>query len=118
MKQKPPTPVYSTEKGRLCSKCGHPVDRCGCSPKADSSQGRDAVRISRETKGRKGKGVTVVSGLPLSEADLKALGQRLKKKCGSGGTIKNRAIEIQGDHRDLVLTELKDLGYAVKKSGG
>lgn len=76
------------------------------------------MRITRETKGRKGSGVSVVHGLPLTGVELKDLAKRLKAKCGSGGTVKNRTIEIQGDHRDFLLAELKKLGYTVKKSGG
>ena len=76
------------------------------------------VRVSRETKGRKGKGVTLVTGLPLSASELNALGKKLKKKCGTGGTVKNGVIEIQGDHRDVLVTELIKLGYDAKRSGG
>jgi translation initiation factor 1 len=76
------------------------------------------VRVGRETKGRAGKGVTTVSGLPLSEADLGTLAARLKKRCGSGGTVREGVIEIQGDHRDTIVAELSKLGWAAKKSGG
>ena len=62
--------------------------------------------------------MTVISGLPLNEQELKALGKQLKQQCGSGGTVKQGSIEIQGDHRDLVLAELRNFGYQVKKSGG
>ncbi|MCF8104031.1 MAG: translation initiation factor Sui1 [Desulfohalobiaceae bacterium] len=118
MKKKPAAPVYSSERGRLCPECGRPVSGCRCAAGADLPEEGGPVRVSRESKGRKGRGVTVISGLPLKETDLKILGRKLKKKCGSGGTVKSGTIEIQGDHRDLVLTELKNLGYAVKKSGG
>jgi predicted translation initiation factor SUI1 len=76
------------------------------------------VKLSRETAGRKGKGVTVVSELPLNEEQLKELATRLKNACGSGGTAKDGRIEIQGDHRDKVATELEKIGYKVKRSGG
>jgi len=76
------------------------------------------VRVSRETKGRKGKGVTVVTGLPLAATALDELATRLKKRCGSGGTVREGVIEIQGDHRDALVTELTKLGYTVKRSGG
>jgi translation initiation factor 1 len=76
------------------------------------------VRISRETKGRKGKGVTLISGIPLAESELKAFAAKLKKLCGSGGAIKNGVVEIQGDHRDRLMTELQGNGWAVKRSGG
>ena len=76
------------------------------------------VRDGRETKGRKGKGVTVITGLPLAGAALDELATRLKKRCGSGGTVHEGMIEIQGDHRDTLVAELGRLGYAVKRSGG
>jgi translation initiation factor 1 len=76
------------------------------------------VRVGRETKGRAGKGVTVITGLPLGEAELAALATQLKRRCGSGGTVRERVIEIQGDHRDLLVSELKRLGYDAKRAGG
>ena len=76
------------------------------------------MRVGRETRGRKGKGVTVVKGLPLAGAELDELATRLKKRCGSGGTVDAGTIEIQGDHRDTLVAELGRLGYTVKRSGG
>jgi len=76
------------------------------------------VKLSRETAGRGGKGVTVVSELPLNEAQLKDLATLLKNRCGTGGTAKEGRIEIQGDQRDRLQTELEKLGYKVKRSGG
>lgn len=76
------------------------------------------VRISRQTKGRKGSGVSLVSGLRLTEPELKILAKELKQKCGSGGTVKNGVIEIQGDHREVLLFSLKSAGYTVKLAGG
>jgi translation initiation factor 1 len=76
------------------------------------------VRVRRETKGRKGKSVTVITGVPLSPTDLAELGKQLKKRCGSGGTIKAGTIEIQGDHRDTLVQELEGRGWTVKRSGG
>ena len=76
------------------------------------------MRVGRETRGRKGKGVTVVKGLPLAGAELDELATRLKKRCGSGGTVHEGIVEIQGDHRDTLVAELGKLGYAVKRSGG
>jgi len=76
------------------------------------------VRIGRETKGRKGKGVTLITGVPLNSTALKDLAKRLKQKCGTGGTIKEGIIELQGDHRTRLLTELEAEGYKVKLSGG
>lgn len=76
------------------------------------------VRVGRETKGRKGAGVTVITGIPSHPEGLKQLAKELKQKCGTGGTVKNGVIEIQGDHRDLLVAELTARGYTVKKSGG
>lgn len=82
------------------------------------SNGDGIVRVGRETKGRGGKGVTVVTGVPLAPAELAALCTRLKKRCGSGGAVKDGVIEIQGEHRDTLVAELTALGWTVKRSGG
>lgn len=79
---------------------------------------RGPVRVARETKGRRGKGVTIVSGVPLAAEELSALGKQLKKTCGSGGTVKDGRIEIQGDHRDKVVALLQGRGWNVKRAGG
>jgi len=76
------------------------------------------VRVGRETQGRKGKGVTVITGVPLAGDALEDLATRLKKRCGSGGTVHQGVIEIQGDHRDALVAELARLGYTVKRAGG
>ena len=76
------------------------------------------VKVGRETAGRKGKGVTTVWELPLDEAGMKELATLLKQKCGTGGTVKDDRIEIQGDHRDRITAELEKLGYRVKRAGG
>jgi len=76
------------------------------------------VKVGRETAGRRGKGVTVISEVPLDEAALKELATVLKQKCGTGGTVKDGRIEIQGDHRDRLIAELEKLGYKAKRSGG
>jgi len=110
--------VYSTEHGRTCPHCARPVTQCGCGQKKSPAKGDGIVRISRETKGRKGSGVTLITGLPLAETELNALAKQLKQRCGSGGTVKNGVIEVQGDHRDVVLTELIRLGFQTKKAGG
>lgn len=85
----------------------------GAVPKTDG-----VVRVLRETKGRKGKGVTLITGVPLAADELKDLAKTLKQRCGTGGTVKNGVIEIQGDHRDTVVAELKTKGWVVKKAGG
>ena len=110
--------VYSTESGKICPDCGHPEKKCCCSRKKNPHPSDGIVRISRETKGRKGSGVSLISGLPLAEADLKKLAKHLKKKCGSGGTVKKGIIEIQGNHRDTLLDVLTNMGYRVKRAGG
>lgn len=76
------------------------------------------VRIGREVAGRGGKGVSVISGLPLAAADLEALASRLKRLCGAGGAVRDGVIEIQGEHRDRLVAELRQLGYEAKRSGG
>lgn len=110
--------VYSTSHGSMCPRCGRAVTQCACRVATPAPRGDGVVRVGRETKGRKGKGVTVVTGLPLGAEDLAALATRLKKRCGSGGTVKDGVIEIQGDHRDLVVAELTGLGMNVKRAGG
>jgi translation initiation factor 1 len=74
--------------------------------------------VGREVKGRAGKGVTTVTGLPLPLSELEALAARLKKRCGSGGTVRASVIEIQGDHRDVIVAELLKQGWPAKKAGG
>ncbi len=76
------------------------------------------VRVGREVSGRGGKGVSVITGLPLAGAELEALATRLKKHCGAGGAVKEGTIEIQGDHRDRLVAELLKLGFEAKRSGG
>jgi len=110
--------VYSTEHGRTCPNCARPITQCSCGQKKALTKCDGIVRVSRETKGRKGSGVTLITGLPLAEPELNALAKQLKQRCGSGGTIKNGVIEIQGDQREVVLAELVRLGYQAKKAGG
>jgi translation initiation factor 1 len=110
--------VYSTETGRLCPACGNLVKECQCCGKTKSwPAGDGVVRVSRQTKGRKGSGVSLISGLDLDEARLKKLAKQLKKLCGAGGTIKNGVIEIQGDHRDILVSNLVKMGYKAKVAG-
>lgn len=113
--------VYSTEHGKTCPVCREALEACHCDDA--SEQARLAaldgvVRIRRETSGRKGKGVTTVSGIPLPNDELKRLAKTLKKRCGTGGAVKEGILEIQGDHRDTLRQELTSLGYRVKLAGG
>lgn len=110
--------VYSTDHGRMCPECGRPADGCACTRKPATPRGDGIVRVSRATQGRKGKGVTVVSGLPLDAAALADLARQLKQRCGSGGTVRDGTIEIQGEHRDVLVAELQGRGYTVKRAGG
>ena len=110
--------VYSTQHGAMCPRCDQPVARCSCRKGASAQLGDGVVRVGRQTQGRKGKGVTVVTGVPLGGAELVGLAKELKKKCGSGGTVKDGVIEIQGDHRDRLVLELQKRGWNVKRSGG
>ena len=113
--------VYSTESGRICPGCGQPLAACTCreQQKAAARPATDGiVRVSLDTKGRKGKGVTVVKGVTLDDAALVQLGKALKSACGSGGTTKDGVIEIQGDHRDAVIALLQKQGMTVKRAGG
>jgi len=109
--------VYSTEVGRTCPDCGKAKDHCACSNDA-MPEGDGIVRIQRETKGRKGKGVTLLIGILLAPTELKKLAKELKQKCGVGGAVKEGVIEIQGDVRDQLFDEMKQRGFKVKKSGG
>ena len=110
--------VYSTETGRLCPACGRPVADCQCKKKTARPQGDGVVRVSLEKKGRGGKTVTLVTGLTVSDDELKLLATELKRRCGTGGTMKDRIIEIQGDHRDTLVDALKSRGLTVKRVGG
>jgi len=119
MNKLPPTRlVYSTEQGRLCPGCQQPMKSCRCSKNKPRPPGDGIVRIRLETKGRKGKGVTVIGGIPLGDEALEQLGKQLKQRCGTGGTVKDGMIEIQGDHVEKLMIELKAKGFTVKKSGG
>lgn len=113
--------VYSTDAGRMCPDCRQPLAQCRCAALAAQHKLAAAdgiVRVGRETKGRGGKAVTIVRGLPLEAAALTAMGTKLKTLCGSGGTAKDGVIEIQGDHRDKVIAHLQAAGHTVKKAGG
>ncbi len=110
--------VYSTDGGRLCPQCHRPVADCVCGKERPAYTGDGIVRLARETKGRGGKAVTVVRGVPLAGAELKALAKVLKQKCGVGGALKGENIEIQGDKRDVIKAELERRGFTVKIAGG
>ncbi len=110
--------VYSTEFGKMCPGCNKPTAKCICRKKQSIPKSDGIVRLMRETKGRKGKGVTLITGVPLDKTGLKKLAKSLKQKCGCGGSLKNGVIEIQGDHRDMLEKELGGLGYKVKRAGG
>ncbi len=106
----------------MCPGCLRPVASCVCKSEKAAAARTEArggsIRVGRETQGRKGKGVTVITGLPLSPDALEQLATQLKKRCGSGGTVRDGIVEIQGDHRDLLVVELTKLGWSPKRSGG
>jgi len=113
-------PAYGlTEADGLCE-CGAAAESAQAAEQSRQAEllGDGIVRVGRETKGRKGGGVTVVTGVPLEGKELKALAKKLKQVCGSGGSIRDGVIEIQGDHRDRLIPELTKRGWTVKKSGG
>ena len=115
--------VYSTESGRICPSCGHPTTKCTCkknkNTRKQSIYPKDGiVRIRREVKGRKGKTVTAVFGVPLDDKKLQQFAKTLKRCCGTGGTVKDGIVLIQGDHRETLQKEIKQQGYDVKITGG
>ena len=110
--------VFSSDGGECCPRCELPFIVCDCTEEQATHEGASTVVVARETKGRKGKGVTVVRGLGGTADEIARLGKELKKRCGSGGTVKDGVIEIQGEHRDTLVAELSRRGFAVKRSGG
>jgi len=114
--------VYSTEAGRICPSCGNPTKNCSCKGKGpqlqSNTQSDGIIRIRREKKGRKGKTVTTINGFDPSADDLKQIAKKLKSQCGTGGSIKDGIIIIQGDHRETLQKELQKLGFNVKLAGG
>ena len=111
--------VYSTETGRSCPACARALAACVCNANARAAPAGDgAVRVARQTKGRGGKSVTVVKGLALDAAALAQLGKQLRTACGSGGTVKDGVIEVQGDHCALVLELLLKQGHKARQAGG
>ncbi|NRR29564.1 translation initiation factor Sui1 [Oxalobacteraceae bacterium] len=111
--------VYSTETGRMCPGCRQPLAACTCKTAAKAAPAGDgAVKVSLQTKGRGGKSVTLVKGLALDAMALAVLGKQLRSACGSGGTVKDGVIEVQGDHCELILAALVKQGYKAKRAGG
>ena len=115
--------VYDTDHGRLdrCSNCKRRLEACVC-PKGTPGSARgksdDTVRVSRDSKRRRGKTVTVVTGIVAGQEALSEIAGTLKRLCGSGGTVSDGTVEIQGDHRERVAAKLTELGYKVKLAGG
>ena len=119
--QKRPRPsrlVYSSEHGRICPQCLRAINSCVCEADRPAYITDGVVRIRREIKGRAGKCVTLIEGVPLDSDQLKELATRLKRRCGVGGSVKKHIIEIQGDQRKVLSNYLKEEGYSVKLSGG
>jgi translation initiation factor 1 len=116
--------IYSTETGRICPDCSQPVAQCQCMAHkkalaaAGAASADGIVRVQRETKGRGGKRVTLVRGLALDAVALTAVAKQLKAACGSGGTVKDGVIEVQGDHVETLIAALQKKGYVVKRVGG
>lgn len=121
--------VYSSEQGRVCPACGRSEARCHCRGKgararikardlAEAAQASDGiVRVGRSTRGRRGKIVSTVTGVPVDADELSSLAGELKRRCGTGGALKDGVIEIQGDHRDTLVEELQKRGFKVKRAG-
>ncbi len=101
----------------MCPECRRPLAECACRTKS-MPVGDGVVRVSRQTKGRGGKSVTLVKGLALDSAALALLAKQLRTACGSGGTVKDGVIEVQGDHCERIMSELKKHGHDAKRSGG
>jgi translation initiation factor 1 len=112
--------VYSTDVGRMCPQCRQPLSLCLCKAiaAAKNTPTDGTVKVSRETKGRGGKTATVIKGVALDATKLTVLAKRLKAACGSGGTVKDGVIEVQGDHCDRVMALLAKEGFVVKRAGG
>lgn len=111
--------VYSTETGRICPACGKPVSNCACKKKGALPSPSDGIiRIRREVKGRGGKTVTIVYGFEFDTAEIKELAVQLKRLCGTGGSVKDGEIIIQGDHRETIKKKLEQLEFKVKLAGG
>ena len=110
--------VYSSETGKSCPGCSQAIVSCQCSQVSGEYQGDGVAKIRRETKGRKGKGMTVIWDVPVHASQLNDIAKKLKQKCGTGGSVKDGRIEIQGDAVEKLMAELKLLGIKSKKVGG
>ena len=113
-----PRRVYSTDHGRTCPTCGKALDACRCESSASRPHGDGVLRVSHSSKGRKGRTVTLVEGVPLAGEELKSFAKALKAACGAGGAVKDGVIEVQGDHRETVIPLLEARGWTVKRKGG
>lgn len=109
--------VYSTRSGRICPHCEEPLAECRCGQPEQRSSGDGIARVRRETRGRRGKTVTTIGGLHLTDEELRALAADLKRCCGTGGAVKDGVIVIQGEHVDLLIAELKRRGHTAKQAG-
>ena len=109
--------MFSTDSGSICSECSQPIAACTCRRKKPTAAD-GVIRIRREVKGRGGKTVTVLSGFQLVEEKLQQLAAELKRRCGTGGTVKAGEVLIQGDHRSTLLILLTQQGFKVKPAGG
>jgi translation initiation factor 1 len=114
--------VYSTDSGRICPKCQNPISDCKCKKKRPERKSQNKsdgiIRIRREVKGRKGKTVTTITGFDLDDKALNPVSKQIKQHCGTGGSVKNGVVIIQGDHRVTIKSLLEGQGYTVKFSGG
>ena len=118
--------VYASETGRICPACGQPAAAGACKKKKAVCAGKrptgysndGTIRIQRQVKGRRGKTVTAVYGVPLESEGLQAFVKTLKRRCGAGGSVKDGVILIRGDHRQTLLDEIKKHAYIVKLAGG
>ena len=114
----PPKIIYSTEHGKMCPNCAKPLSKCLCLQIKKGFKDDGIVRVRTETKGRNGKGVTIITGIHLEHNKLLKFAKILKQKLGTGGAVKSGVIEIQGEHKKRLIEELKKQGFTVKISGG
>ena len=110
--------VYSTERGRICPGCGNAADDCACGSGPAKTKRDSIVRVRREVKGRAGKTVTTIEGVPLRGEAMETLASELKRRCSAGGSVKDGIIVLQGDHRSAAVPLLESKGYKVKLAGG